>query len=139
MKELLADPGGVLAKGASFYALATAAMASCYSPNTESPWGFDLPFDTFTGELRPEVWDRWLANDPINLVDEHADALRSLKLLYLDCGLYDEENLLYGARIFSQKLDEKQIPHHFEVFEGGHRHIEFRYDLSLKKISDTLK
>jgi enterochelin esterase family protein len=135
LRELLADPGGMLARGASFYALSTAAMASCYSPNPESPWGFDLPFDTFTGELQSEVWDRWLANDPINLVDDHVDALRDLKLLYLDCGLYDEENLLYGARIFSQKLVDHGIPHHFEVFEGGHRHSDYRYDISLINLS----
>jgi enterochelin esterase family protein len=136
--ELLADPGGMLAKGVSFYALATAAMASCYSPNPESPWGFDLPFDTFTGELRQEVWARWLANDPINLVSEHAEALRSLKLLYLDCGLYDEENLLYGARIFTQLLKEHNIDYFFEGFEGGHRNTDHRYDVSLKMISEKM-
>jgi enterochelin esterase family protein len=138
LRELLADPGGALAKGVSFYALAMAAMASCYSPNPESPWRFDLPFDTYTGELRPEVWAHWLANDPINLVEEHAEALRRLKLLYLDCGLYDEENLLYGARIFTQRLKEHKIPHHFETFEGGHRNNDSRYDVSLKMISEKM-
>jgi enterochelin esterase family protein len=128
-----------LAKGVSFYALAMAAMASCYSPNPESPWGFDLPFDTYTGELRPEVWARWLANDPINLVSEHAEALRSLKLLYIDCGLYDEENLLYGARIFSQRLKEHDIDFFFEGFEGGHRNTDHRYDISLKMISNKME
>lgn len=138
-RDLLADPGGALAKGVSFHALAMAAMASCYSPNQQSPYGFDLPFDTFTGELRPEVWDRWLANDPINLVSEYTTALQSLRLLYFDCGLYDEENLLYGARIFSKRLEAKKIPHTFEVFEGGHRNTAFRYDISLKLISEQFK
>ncbi|MEN8242641.1 MAG: alpha/beta hydrolase-fold protein [Chloroflexota bacterium] len=136
--ELLADPAGMLAKGVSFYALAMAAMASCYSPNPDSPWGFDLPFDSFTGELKQEVWARWLAHDPINLVADHLEALCSLKLLYLDCGLFDEENLLYGARIFTQRLIEHQIPHFFEAFEGGHRNTAFRYDVSLKMISEKL-
>jgi len=136
--ELLADPAGMLAKGVSFYALAMAAMASCYSPNPDSTWGFDLPFDTFTGELKQDVWARWLAHDPINLVADHVEALCSLKLLYLDCGLFDEENLLYGARIFSQRLIEHQIPHFFRAFEGGHRNTQFRYDVSLKMISEKL-
>ena len=138
LHELLADPGGMLAKGTSFYALSTAAMAACYSPNLDSALGFDLPFDTFTGELRPEVWARWLAHDPINMVSDHLEALSSLRLLYLDCGLYDEENLLYGARIFAQRLIDRQIPHYFEVFEGGHRHSDFRYDVSLKMISEKM-
>ena len=44
------------------------AMASCYSPNGDSPIGFDLPFDPYTAELRADVWQRWLAHDPIHLV-----------------------------------------------------------------------
>lgn len=137
-QNLLDNPAGMLAKGVSFYALAIAAMASCYSPNPKSSWGFDLPFDTFTGELHQKVWERWLANDPINLVERHTEALSSLQLLYLDCGLSDEENLLYGARIFTQRLIQRHISHNFEVFEGGHRHSEFRYDISLKMISENM-
>ena len=134
--EMLADPGAALSKGASFYALATAAMASCYSPNPESRWGFDLPFDTYTGELKPEIWARWSAHDPINMAVAREKELASLAFLYLDCGLYDEENLLYGARILSQRLNDLEVPHHYEEFEGGHRNTKFRYDVSLKMISE---
>jgi len=137
LQQLLANPAEALAKGVSFYALAFAAMCSCYSPNPASPWGFDLPFDTYTGELKPKVWARWQENDPIHMAAEHADALRSLQLLYLDCGLYDEENLLYGTRILAKQLNDLQIPHIFEQFEGGHRNTQFRYDVSLKAISNT--
>lgn len=136
--ELLADPGLSLSRGASFYALAVAAMASCYSPNPDSPWGFDLPMDTYTGELLPEVWARWRAHDPIHMVDAHAQALHSLKLLFLDCGIYDEENLLYGARILSSRLKSLDIPHLFQEFEGGHRNTRFRYDTSFRLISDSI-
>ncbi|MEJ2757305.1 MAG: alpha/beta hydrolase, partial [Anaerolineales bacterium] len=69
--ELLADPGTALSKGAPFYALAVAAMASCYSPNPASPWGFDLPMDTYTGEPIPEVWQRWQVHDPIHMAAAH--------------------------------------------------------------------
>ncbi|MCB2178874.1 esterase [bacterium] len=136
--DLLANPGAALSRGASFYALATAAMAACYSPNPASPWGFDLPVDTYTGELLPEVWARWQAHDPIRMVSGHAQALRSLKLLFLDCGIYDEENLLYGARILSSRLKSLEIPHLFQEFEGGHRNTRFRYDTSLRLISDSI-
>jgi hypothetical protein len=134
-KQMLADPGGSLAKGASFYALALAAMSACYSPNLESAWGFDLPIDTYTGELRPLVWQRWQAHDPINMAISHEKELRALKMLYLDCGIYDEENLLYGARILSKRLNDLNIPHTFEEFKGGHRNTKHRYDVSLKLIS----
>lgn len=133
--RLLADPGAALQKGTSFYALAFAAMAACYSPNPDSAWGFDLPIDLYTGEIRPQVWARWQQNDPIHLADQYTDALHSLRLIYLDCGTFDEENLLYGVRILSRKLSERNISHIFDEFEGGHRHTQFRYDVSLKAIS----
>ena len=135
--EMLADPGKALEKGASFYALAVCAMASCYSPNPGSPWGFDLPFDLYTGEIIPDIWQRWQANDPIHLAADYREALQSLDLFYLDCGIYDEENLLYGARILTRKFDSLEIPYHYEEFEGGHRNTRFRYDVSLKLISET--
>jgi enterochelin esterase-like enzyme len=134
--EMLADPGGALSRGASFYALGTAAMAACYSPNPAAPWGFDLPFDTFTGELKPDIWARWQAHDPINMAIAHEQGLRALQLLYLDCGIYDEENLLYGARILSKRFNDLHIRHQFEEFEGGHRNAKFRFDVSLNLISD---
>lgn len=144
IKDMLTDPGAALAQGASFYALAVCAMASCYSPNPAAPWGFDLPFDLYTGELDEEIWARWQAHDPLQMVsdmvgDNPIEALQSLKLLYLDCGLYDEENLLYGARILSKKLNDLFVPHTYEEFKGGHRNTKHRYDVSLQKISEVIQ
>jgi enterochelin esterase family protein len=115
------------------------AMAACYSPNPDSPCGFDLPFEFHTGLLRPRVWQRWLAHDPINMLDDHkhVEALRQMRLIFLDCGNQDEYALHYGARIFSQRLAELNIPHHHDEFDAGHRHIQFRYDVSLKAISEA--
>ena len=41
-------------KGSDYPLLNTYAMAECYSPG-------ELPFDVHTGELIPEVWEKWLA------------------------------------------------------------------------------
>ena len=115
----------------------TSAMSACYSPNPASPCGFDLPFAFYTGQLRSDVWQRWLTFDPINMLDDerHIDALRQMKLIYLDCGNQDEHALHYGARIFSQRLTQLNIPHQHQEFDGGHRHTQFRYDESLTTIS----
>ncbi len=134
---LLEDPAAALRQGAPFQALGLAATAACFSPNPKAALGFDLPFDTRSGELRSEVWARWLAFDPVEMVEEYAEALRSLRLLYFDCGLYDEYNLLYGARIFAERLSAQQIPFRYEEFEGGHRNIKHRYDVSLTAISEA--
>lgn len=138
LEKLLANPGEALRNGAPFEALALAATAAAFSPNPSSQHGFDLPFDLHSGELRPEVWERWRAFDPVELVEERAEALRSLRLLYFECGLYDEYNLLYGARIFAQRLRALHIPFRYEEFDGGHRNVRHRYDLSLNAISEAL-
>ncbi len=126
-------------KGKDFHdALNVVAMAACYSPNPAAPHGFDLPFDAETGELREDVWQRWLEWDPVYLIDKHIDALRSLRLIYLDAGLRDEFNLQYGARIFAKRLKECGIPCVHEEFDDGHFGIQYRYDVSFKAISDAI-
>jgi len=113
------------------------AMSACYSPNPDSPCSFDLPFEFHTGRLRPDVWQRWLDQDPISMLQlsRYADALRRMKLVYLDCGNRDEYTLHYGARMFVEQLTRLGIPHTHQEFDGGHRSIQFRYDVSLKAIS----
>ena len=82
------------------------AMAASYSPDPASgDLGIALPFDPATGEFRDAVWARWLEHDPWHLAARHADALRSLRLLYLDCGIRDEFNLHLGADRKSTRLN----------------------------------
>jgi len=114
------------------------AMASCYSPNPAAPIGFDLPFDEHSAELRPAVWARWLAHDPVELAAAHADALRGLRLYFLDCGRWDEHHLQYGGRIYSRRLQQLGVPHTYEEFDGGHMNVAHRYDVSLRAVSAAL-
>jgi enterochelin esterase family protein len=114
------------------------AMASCYSPAPGSPWGFDLPVDPATGEIRGDVWARWKEQDPLNLVEAKAEALRGLRLLYLDCGDRDEYQLDVGTRLFHRKLEDLKIPHHYETFDDGHFNTSYRYDVSLTAISRAI-
>ena len=118
-----------------------AAMSACYSPASNSPCGFELPFEFYTGRLRPNVWQRWLAQDPISMLAEQTflAALQRLRLIYLDCGNQDEYALHYGARIFSRHLSELGLAHRYEEFDGGHRSTQFRYDVSLKAISEIFE
>ena len=116
-------------------ALNTIGMAACYSPKGTD---FDLPFDLATGELRDEVWKRWLEHDPVRLADKYAENLRSLKLLYLDAGTRDEFNLDIGAKVLSARLNELDVPHIHEEFDDGHFNISYRYDRSLELISQSL-
>ena len=135
LEELINNPGEALRDGTPHIAHNLLAMAAIFSPNPSARFGFDLPLDLRSGEWRPEVWARWLAFDPIEMLNAHADALRSLSLLYLDCARFDEYNLLYGARLFTQKLSALKIPFTYEEYEGGHRNMKHRYDRSFAAIS----
>jgi hypothetical protein len=109
------------------------AMASCYSPNPDSEVGFDLPFDPHTGELRDDVWVRWLAHDPITLAAAHADALKRLQLYFLDCGRWDEHHLQLGNRIYSAALTALACRMYEELTAA--KNVAHRYELSLQKLS----
>jgi enterochelin esterase family protein len=116
-------------------AINTTGMAACYSPNGTE---IEMPFDLETGELRQDVWKRWLEHDPVRLVEKHVDDLKSLKLLYIDAGSRDEFNLDIGAKILSKKLTDLGVPHVHEEFDDGHFNISYRYDRSLELISGKI-
>jgi enterochelin esterase family protein len=115
------------------------AMAACYSPNLDAPGlPIDFPIDLYTGELRPDVWARWLEHDPIELVERYAENLRRLKLLFFDCGTRDEYNLHYGARILAQRLQAAGVSFEHQEFDDDHRSISYRYNVSLPKLAAAL-
>ncbi len=106
-------------------AVNTIAMAACYSPGPDGEP--ELPFDLADGALREDVWERWLAWDPVRMLDDHLDALAGLRAISLECGLQDEFNLYVGTATLHRRLDEAGIEHRFELFEGGHGGITHRY------------
>ncbi len=115
------------------------AMAAAYSPNLSKPWRVDLPFDPRTGEIHPEVWARWLENDPVHRVESCAASLRGLRLLYFDCGSRDQFHLQYGLRIFRERLERLGIPHEAAEFDDDHTDTGYRYDVSLPKIWEAIR
>jgi len=148
--SLIQEAGGVAEWFAKFerkiqkgkddlFALNLLAMAAAYSPNPKTaPFGIDLPCDLESGAFRDEVWQRWLELDPIRLVERHAAALRSLSLLYLDCGVRDEWHLHHGARLLHRKLESLGIAHRHEEFDDGHMNVSYRYDVSLPRLARAL-
>jgi len=125
-------------KSADFDAINTIAMASCYSSDPAQPLGIALPFDRESGELLPDVWARWKEHDPVEMVKTHADALRRMKLLFLDCGSEDEYQLHLGMRLFAKRCGELGIPCEVEEFPDDHRSISYRYDVSVPKLARAL-
>jgi putative esterase len=112
-------------------------MAACYSADEDGT--VHLPYRTDTGRLVPEVWERWLAWDPVRMAPKHADALRGLRAIWIDAGRWDEPHLDLGAEAFRQELEKLGVTDvHFELFDGGHGGMEWRYPLSLQYLADRL-
>jgi enterochelin esterase family protein len=136
LEPLLADPRRARPHDQAFaHVMELAAMSSCYSPNPEARHGFDFPIDPATGAFRPEVWARWKEHDPVDRLPAGAEALRSLRLLYMDCGDLDEYYLNVGMRLFHLELESRSIPHVYETYIGGHFRMNDRLDCSLEAFS----
>ncbi|HET8528716.1 MAG TPA: alpha/beta hydrolase-fold protein [Gaiellaceae bacterium] len=120
-------------RGTDFPLLNTYAMAECYSPG-------ELPFEPETGRLRPDVWERWLAWDPVRMVPRYAEALRGLRAVYVDCGRRDQFYLDLGADAFRRALEAVGVTDvFFELFDGTHSSIEYRYPIALRYLSERLQ
>jgi hypothetical protein len=112
-------------------------MATCYS--TDEDGTVRLPYDTATGQLIPEVWERWLEWDPVRMVPQHADTLRGMSAIYIDAGKRDQYFLDLGAEAFRRALAEIGVTDvFFELFDATHTAIEYRYPLSLKYLAERL-
>jgi hypothetical protein len=116
--------------------LNTYCMAACYS--AEPDGAVTLPFDLQTGEIRPDVWERWLALDPVRMAPQRAEALRSMRGIYIDAGKRDEFFLDLGAQAFAKELDAIGVEYVFELFDAGHGAIEYRYPLAWRYLAEKL-
>jgi putative esterase len=113
------------------------AMAACYSADADGT--VRLPFDPHTGRLEPDVWQRWLAWDPVRMVPRYAEALRSQRAIYIDSGTRDEYYLDLGAEAFRRELEEIGVTDvFFELFEATHAAIEYRYPIALQYLAERL-
>jgi hypothetical protein len=98
-----------------------------------------LPFDVETGQLVPEQWERWLAWDPVRMVPAYADALRGLRAIYLDGGKRDEWYLEIGAAAYCAELEKIGVTDvYFELFDGTHMNIDYRYPVGLRYLAKRL-
>jgi len=120
------------------HVLMALAMAASYDPEPSAFLGIRLPVDLHTCARDDARWARWLAWDPLELAARHADALRGLRLLYIDCGDVDQYNLVYGARALHQRLRELGVTHVYEEFPDDHTKVDYRMDVSLPLLARAL-
>jgi len=93
------------------------ASAAAWSPNPANPPLFlDLPVKD--GKVRPEIVAKWVANAPLELVEQYAAALNRYYAIAIDVGTMDP---LYASnQQLHDKLTQLHVPHYFEEYEGDH-------------------
>ena len=114
-------------------------VSACFSAREDGT--VELPFDPLTGQLRPEIWQRWLDWDPVRMAPRYADQLRGLSAIWIDAGKRDEWFLDVGATAFREALRGIGVADdvvHFELFEATHMGIDYRYPLSLAWLADRI-
>jgi hypothetical protein len=110
------------------------AYAAAYSPDPDTPGAVRLPFDVTTGRLDDEVWAQWLEFDPVRMAPRHAEALVSMRRIYLDAGKRDDFYLDLGAQAFAQELDKIGAQYTLELFDGTHGGISYRYPGAIREL-----
>jgi S-formylglutathione hydrolase FrmB len=120
--------------------ITTLGCSACFSCDEDGT--VQLPFDPSTGLLRDDVWERWLAWDPVRMADRYADALRSLRAVWIDAGTRDDYFLDVGAEAFRTALDRVGVPDDrvsFELFDATHAAIDYRYPMALTWLARRLE
>jgi S-formylglutathione hydrolase FrmB len=117
-----------------FRAIEFYGYAAAYSPDPQRPGKALLPVDLATGRLIDDVWAQWLEKDPVRMAPAHADALRSMRRIYLDAGMSDEYYLDLGATAFGAELDKLGVEHTVELFDGKHGGIAWRYPGAIREL-----
>jgi hypothetical protein len=126
-------------KDADATLLMTLGCSACFSARDDGT--VELPFDPVTGALRPALWQRWLDWDPVRMVPRYADAIRSLRAVWIDAGTKDEWFLDLGAAAFRAEIKLAGLPDErvsFELFDAGHGGIDYRYPLALTWLAGRL-
>lgn len=114
------------------------AMSCCYSPDPgAAPLPCALPVDLETGELVAAVFERWLAHDPVRLV-QAAEHPYDGVAVWLDVGRRDEFRLQVGARMLARACRAKDVDLSYEEHAGGHFKLNARLDSGLRFLAARL-
>ncbi len=126
--------------GDEMHTLMILAMAATYDPAPELPFGIRLPVNASTCEMDTDLWQRWLAWDPVRMIETAAaqENLKRLKCVFIDCGSQDQYSLVFGARRLAARLSKLGIEHRYEEFSDNHSGIDYRMDVSLPVMYSAL-
>ena len=101
-----------------------ASYAADWSPDPTARRGYLWPASPISGELIPDVWQRWLSHSPSELIKDPKilDGARHRLSgnLYLTAGLNDDFDLYAPAKRFSEALSAAGVSNQFVVDDEDH-------------------
>jgi len=86
---------------------------------SEHPGQFEWLYDA-RGRFREKVWQRWLDNDPLTLVQRDPHAFAANQLIYLEGAAHDQFGANVGARKIYETIRNRPARCTFYEPPGGH-------------------
>ena len=97
-------------------------LSAAYAPRGFPHRGeFDWLYDA-RGHFRQSVWKRWLANDPLTIVETNPHAFGANQLIYLEGAAQDEFSANIGARKIFEVLEREGF--HCAFYEPPGHHAD---------------
>jgi enterochelin esterase-like enzyme len=105
------------AQAPGFGASTNLAFAAAWSPNPRNPPLYlDLPVKN--GKVRPEIVAKWVANAPLEMIEQYSSSLLKYYSIAIDVGTKD--SLLASNRQLHETMTRLRIPHRYEEYDGDH-------------------
>ena len=106
-----------------FYTNIFAAMSASFAPNSgHAPFYGDYLYQEREGKLERNeiVLAQWKSRMPLYMVEDYKKNLLAMRGIFIDYGQREEfSHIRIASTLFSKALAERNIPHGFEIYEGG--------------------
>jgi enterochelin esterase-like enzyme len=104
-------------RGRGFGPSVNLASAAAWSPNSKNPPLYlDLPVKD--GKVRPDIVAKWVANSPLEMIDQYADNLKKYYAIAIEIGTAD--GLLASNKQLHDAMTRLRIAHSYEEYDGDH-------------------
>lgn len=121
-----------------FFNLAFVAVAAAFSPNPQRPPFFvDFPYQERDGKLErnENIFSLWKSKMPLYMVEDNKQNLLKLRGIFVDYGQKEQfSHIRITSQQFSKALADRNIPHIFEVYEGGDHGNKIRQRIETRLI-----